>query len=249
MLEEYYKILRAGSAERTFRELAKLGLLEPVSTELHHGAAESLWQSLAALDGYRRRFESTPDTLTNAILLGSLIGPLGLIGPDRRSSEGRSKDRPLHSGWRRGSRRAESAGRHRPTGPRLGELPLARRDVERLRQILGLQRRLRDLTASPRARRALSHRSIFRDALTWLDIHGGAPDIVEQWKVLLAETDTTGRGRRRGSPARGDRATPATAAETPALSAYDTMRSGGRVGQVERVGGTRTGPTRLTCPT
>ena len=29
---------------------------------------------------------------------------------------------------------------------RLGMLPLARRDLERLRQMLGLQRRLRDLT-------------------------------------------------------------------------------------------------------
>ena len=70
-------------------------------------------------------------------------------------------------------------------------MPLARRDVERLRQILGLQRRLRDLTASPRARRALSHRSIFREALTWLDIHGAVPDIVEQWKVLFADTDAS----------------------------------------------------------
>ena len=34
-------------------------------------------------------------------------------------------------------------------GPRLGELPLARRDIERLRLIVSLQRRLRDLTASP----------------------------------------------------------------------------------------------------
>jgi len=175
LLEEYYKILRAGSAERTFRQLAKLGLLEPVSAELHHGAAEALWQSLGALDGYRRRFESMPDTLTNAILLGRLIGPLGLVGPrahDRSSSEGANRRDRLRAG-----------------GPRLGELPLARRDVERLRQILGVQRRLRDVTASPRARKALTHRSIFREALTWLDIHGAVPDVVEQWRVLLADSD------------------------------------------------------------
>ncbi len=194
LLEEYYKILRAGSAERTFRQLAKLGLLEPVSAELHHGAAEALWQSLGALDGYRRRFESMPDTLTNAILLGSLIGPLGLVGPrahDGRSSssEGASPDQGAagHGSQAAANRRD----RLRPSGPRLGELPLARRDVERLRQILGLQRRLRDLTASPRARKALTHRSIFREALTWLDIHGAVPEIVEQWRVLLADTDTS----------------------------------------------------------
>ena len=58
--------------------LAEVGLLEPISAELHRGANEPLWRSLAALDAYRRRFESTPDTLTNAILLGSLLVPLGL---------------------------------------------------------------------------------------------------------------------------------------------------------------------------
>src|SRR5207344_900796 len=79
LLEEYYKILRAGASDRTFRELARLGLLEPISQELHRGAAESLWQSLAELDAYRRQFDSMPDTLTNAILLGSLIVPLGLM--------------------------------------------------------------------------------------------------------------------------------------------------------------------------
>jgi poly(A) polymerase len=191
LLEEYYKILRAGSAERTFRQLAKLGLLEPVSAELHHGAAEALWQSLGALDGYRRRFESMPDTLTNPILLGSLIGPLGLVGPrahDSRSSRevaSANEGAAGHSAHAAANRRD----RFRPSGPRLGELPLARRDVERLRQILGLQRRLRDLTASPRVRKALTHRSIFHEALTWLDIHGAVPDVVEQWRLLLADTD------------------------------------------------------------
>src|SRR6185295_11583166 len=76
-------------------------------------------------------------------------------------------------------------------GLRLGELPLARRDVERLRQILGLQRRLRELDANPRNKRALAHRSIFREALTWLEIHGGDPEIVEGWKAVLAEVDVT----------------------------------------------------------
>src|SRR5712672_3480243 len=42
LLEEYYKILRAGSAEKAFRQLAEVGLFEPISSELHHGAAEPL---------------------------------------------------------------------------------------------------------------------------------------------------------------------------------------------------------------
>ena len=207
LLEEYYKILRGGSSERTFRELAKLGLIEPVSAELHHGAAESLWQSLNALDDYRRRFESAPDTLTNAILLGSLIAPLGLAPGQGRSPEGRSSqenrpdDRPPRDG----------AG---PTGPRLGDLPLARRDIERLRQILALQRRLRDFTASPRAKRGVSNRTIFREALTWLEIHGGVPEAIDQWKAWLADTDASGvppgeaSGEVTGDDIRSELATP-----------------------------------------
>jgi poly(A) polymerase len=164
MLEEYYKILRAGSAERAFRQLAEVGLLEPTAPELHKGAAESLWKSLAAVDAYRRRFESTPETLTNAILMGTLLAPLGVsINPGRDAAP-----------------------------PRLGALPLARRDVERLRQIWGLQRRLRDLGANPRAQRALAHRHIFREALTWLEIHGNAPELVEHWKVITPEAPATG---------------------------------------------------------
>jgi poly(A) polymerase len=188
LLEEYYKILRAGSAEKAFRGLAEVGLLQPISTELHHGASDALWQSLAALDTYRRRFESTPEALSNAILLGTLLVPLGIsLHPPRGSNaEARAaaSDGEPASGSR-GDRRPR-----RVPGPRLGDLPLARRDVERLRQVVGLQRRVRDLTASPRAQRALAHRTIFREALTWLEVHGGAPELVEHWKMILAEERT-----------------------------------------------------------
>src|SRR6266567_187044 len=45
LLEEYYKILRAGAAEAAFRGLADVGLLESISSELHRGAADPLWRS------------------------------------------------------------------------------------------------------------------------------------------------------------------------------------------------------------
>src|SRR5688572_28026978 len=77
LLEEYYKILRSGYSERIFRGLAEAGLLEPISAELHRSAGEPLWRSLAALDAYRARFQSAPETLTNAVLLGSLLVPGG----------------------------------------------------------------------------------------------------------------------------------------------------------------------------
>jgi len=197
LLEEYYKILRAGSSEKAFRGLAEVGLLQPISSELHHGAAEPLWQALASLDTFRRRFDSTPDTLSNGILLGTLLVPLGIsLNPPRGAGSERAAssaedanadaaiDGELHR--RRSDRRPR-----RPPGPRLGELPLARRDIERLRLIVGLQRRLRDVTASPRAQRALVHRGVFREALTWLEIHGDAPELVEHWRGLLSEAGGT----------------------------------------------------------
>ncbi len=172
LLEEYYKILRSGAAEKTFRALAAVGLLEPISTELQEGAAEPLWRSLAELDAYRARFASIPDTLSNAVLLGAMLVPLGLApGAPRGAARPRGED-------------GEAKAEREVPGPRLGALPLARRDVERLGHLLGLQRRLRDTGASPRGQRGLVHRSMFRDALTWLEIHGGAPDLVEHWTAL-----------------------------------------------------------------
>jgi poly(A) polymerase len=158
LLEEYYKILRAGSAEKTFRGLADAGLLEPISEELHRGATEALWRSLAAVDAYRQKFAAAPETLTNPVLLGSFLVPLGLSPQLGRPAYVESE-----------------SGKKRPAIPRMGSLPL------------GLQRRLRDLGASVRAQRALTHRGIFRDGLTWLEIHGETPDLVEHWITVLAE--------------------------------------------------------------
>jgi poly(A) polymerase len=186
LLEEYYKILRAGSSEKAFRGLAEVGLLEPTSTELHRGAKDPLWGSLAALDAYRRRFEATPDTLTNAILMGTLLVPLGIALHSGRADDRSSRGAALEDDDTEDA--VETPRRKRILGPRLGDLPLARRDVERLRQIVGLQRRIHDLSASPRAQRALAHRHIFREALTWLEIHGGAPEVVEHWKAIVAES-------------------------------------------------------------
>ena len=64
-------------------------------------------------------------------------------------------------------------------------LPIARGDTERLRQILSLQSRIADLEMSPRAKRALMHRGPFEDALTWFEIHGQAPAVLEHWKGFI----------------------------------------------------------------
>src|SRR5689334_17694671 len=85
MIEEYYKILRSGYAEATFRGLAEHRLLDPVTPEIQRGAKnQALWDSLAALDAYRRKFDTAPATLRNPVLLGTLLLPLGLMPRQER---------------------------------------------------------------------------------------------------------------------------------------------------------------------
>jgi hypothetical protein len=191
-MEELYKLLRSGAAESAFRMLAERRLLEPMAPELQEGAGERLWASLAAVDAYRKRFEDIPETLTNSILLGTLLIPLGhtlrSLSPPPMPDVETSPPADGEEGEQRGPRR----GFERRKEPRLsmGMLPLARRDVERLRQILGLQRRLTDMALSPRARRGLMHRAPFREALTWLEIHGQAPDVLEHWRGFIEAAAT-----------------------------------------------------------
>jgi len=84
LAEEYYKILRSGAAERTFRDLHRVGLLEPLSEVLQAHAGGALWASLARLDAYRLRAEAPSAALTSGVLLGSLIVPLGFSRPGGR---------------------------------------------------------------------------------------------------------------------------------------------------------------------
>jgi poly(A) polymerase len=159
LMEEFYKILRSGHAEEAFRQLRATGLMKAITSELA-GAPDALWTSVAALDRYRSRFTTAPETLTNAILAGTLLQPLGLLRRQRFSADALE-------------RRIE-----------LGMLPVPRRDVERLRQIVAIQPRLLDVQAPVRAQRSLLHRSVLDEALTWLDVHGDRPDVVAHWREL-----------------------------------------------------------------
>ena len=192
MIEEYYKILRSGYAEVTFRALAEHRLLEPVTPEIQRGAKnQALWDGLAALDAYRRKFESAPATLRNPILLGSMLIPLGLMPRgERRPFEPEEPVEPDQDEDNAGNLiapRAKPKFRRPPKEPivKIGMLPIARGDTERLRQMLSLQARIADLEMSPRAKRALMHRGPFEDSLTWFEIHGNAPAVLEHWKGFI----------------------------------------------------------------
>ena len=168
LIEEFYKLLRTGSAEDAFRMMSERKLLEPLSPELQTGATDRLWHSLAALDSYRRLSADAPPALTNPILLGSLLVPL-------EHSVLTTRPAPVREG---------ELLREPPL--MLGMLPLARRDVERLRHLLALQRRMLDPDLSPRTQRGLLHRAAFPDALTWLEVHGDDPEALERWQTLAA---------------------------------------------------------------
>ena len=69
---------------------------------------------------------------------------------------------------------------------------------------------------SPRAKRALMHRGPFEDALTWFEIHGNAPAVLEHWKGFieaLGDEAASAGGRRRAG--RGRRRPTAPAQERP----------------------------------
>jgi poly(A) polymerase len=212
MLEEYFKILRSGSSARIFRRLSDVGLLQHISPELVD-APDTIWRSLDELDEYRSRFTSAPDTLTNPILIGTLLVPLGMmVRRRRRHDEGEEEAAAAPAG---------AAARRRPPKPprlSLGMLPIARGDVEHLRHILTLQSRLAELPSSPRVQRAIMHRPTFAEAMTWMDIHGDYPEAVQHWQGARAEAGEEivaqpRPRRRRRRRRRGEQRPPRTAAE------------------------------------
>jgi len=219
LIEEYYKVLRSGAAEKTFRMLAQHGLLQQITPELqHHSAGDTLWNALAELDRYRQRFDTIPEGLTNPILLGTLLVPLGLMpraneaerlssadavdrgdpgDADEADGDGDESD-ANPPGARHGRFRRSRRGPKEPP-LRIGMLPVARRDTERLRQILSVQRRLMDLESSPRAKRALMHRGPFQEALVWLEIHGRSPEALEHWRGFIEAAGSVPSGEDRPS--------------------------------------------------
>ena len=163
MIEELYKILRSGFATPTLRSLSAHGLLSPIAPEIEHRKTGSLWRSLKALDLYRKKSGFIAENLTNPILLGSLTQPV----------------QPLDLSHRRRDSK-------HPIDIKLGRLPVARRDIERLRQTLQIQPRLQNANIGVTSQRAVMHRRAFEEAITWLEIHGDDLESLGKWKSFVA---------------------------------------------------------------
>ena len=204
LLEEFYKILRQGASRRTFELLHEVGLLSYLLPEAERAIAlggEPLLGSLARLDGYRNAGLAAPEDLSNAVLLGTLLVPLGV--PLRRvAAPGRGRGRHDEEAKEEpaidvraemdtlgdGEAEAEAEPEEPQTrGPSSSlSLPYARRDVDRLRLVLLAQRRLREVHRSPGVKHVLAGRGYFDDALRWLEIHGGVEgqELAAHWRSL-----------------------------------------------------------------
>jgi poly(A) polymerase len=206
ILEEVYKILRQGAARETFVQLHDVGLLAyllPEADNAMNADPEPLLASLGRLDSYRNSAVAAVEALTNALLMGSVLVPLGV--PLRRAPAAR----PLASA------EAGEGAEGEPAPPAddlaaeieaLGEieeppppgpvaplsLPFARRDLDRLRLVLIAQRRLQELQRSIHVRRILASRHYFPEALLWTEIHGGEEGrtLAMRWRNLEAEEQT-----------------------------------------------------------
>jgi poly(A) polymerase len=229
VLEELYKILRQGRSQRTFEMLHAHGLLAYLLPEADRAIAErapALAGSLARLDAHRQAGLATPEQLTNAILMGSLLVPLGVplrrvavvnrrgetpVEPAPEAAEPAEAEVPQEQ---LAAEIAELGAEEEPEPPGAPEaqppllLPFARRDLERLRLLLLAQRRLREADGPLAARQSIASKSYFEDAVRWLEIHGG-PDGRElgaRWRELAALPVPAGETTAHAAPPTGPEA-------------------------------------------
>ena len=202
ILDELYKVLRQGASRKTFQMLHELGLLAyllPEAQKAIDGEGERLLGSLSRLDDYRNAGLAAPEDLTNPLLMGTLLVPLGV--PLRRALPPRrgrpqavdAEDTEAEADDLADDLAAEMAALEEiepesgaPGGPVALDLPFARRDLDRLRLILAAQNRLREVHRSPRVKQMLTGRGYLEDALRWMEIHGGiqGQELAAHWRSL-----------------------------------------------------------------
>src|SRR5262249_17721580 len=221
MLDEAYKILRQGASRQTFQMLHEAGLLAYLLPEADQAIAEQgerLLGSLARLDDYRNAGLAAPDELTNALLMGTLLVPLGV--PLRRAvaaaAAARRQEEP-ETAEDRLDVAAEMAALGGDDGDEGGAaermplvLPFARRDLDRLRLVLAAQSRLREVHTSPKVKHLLAGRGYLEEALRWMEIHGGVQgqELAAYWRGLDLEVPAPAANGETAAPAAGDRDAP-----------------------------------------
>jgi len=200
ILDEIYKILRQGESRRTFQLLHDVGLLAYILPEADRAITEQgerLLGSLGRLDDYRNAGLATADELTNPLLLGTLLVPLGLplrrvagAAPRRDDEEPAGPADVIDVAAEMEELGADPEERVLSGAAPLS-MPFAPRDVERLRLILAAQNRLRELHTSPRVKGLLVGKGYLGEALRWMEIHGGVQgqELAAHWRGLELAPD------------------------------------------------------------
>jgi poly(A) polymerase len=197
ILDELYKVLRQGASRKTFQMLHDLGLLAyllPEAEKAIEGEGERLLGSLSRLDDYRNAGLAAPEDLTNPVLMGTLLVPLGVplrrAAPPRRGRPEAGEGAEHEADGDDVAAEMAALGETEPDGdgpgPAALNLPFARRDLDRLRLILVAQNRLREVHRSPRVKQMLAGRGYLEDALRWMEIHGGiqGQELAAHWRSL-----------------------------------------------------------------
>lgn len=203
ILDEFYKILRQGESRRTFQLLHDVGLLAYILPEADRAIAEQgerLLGSLGRLDDYRNAGLATAEELSNPLLLGTLLVPLGLplrraaVHAPRRDDDDAGGPAEVIDVAAEMAELGADPSEERGIGAMPLSLPFARRDVERLRLILAAQNRLRELHTSPRVKGLLIGKGYLEEALRWMEIHGGVQgqELAAHWRGLELAPDAAG---------------------------------------------------------
>jgi poly(A) polymerase len=219
ILDEIYKILRQGASRQTFQLLHDTGLLAYLLPEADQAIAEQgerLLGSLSRLDDYRNAGLAAPDELTNPLLMGTLVVPLGV--PLRRAAaaamprrgaappEPADADDRLDVAAEMAALGEEESDEAPGGGPAALVLPFARRDLDRLRLILAAQSRLREVHTSPKVKHLLAGRGYLEEALRWMEIHGGVQgqELATHWRRLELEPAPAAAASEASAAAEGD---------------------------------------------
>jgi len=218
ILDEIYKILRQGASRQTFQILHDTGLLAYLLPEADQAIAdqgERLLGSLSRLDDYRNAGLAAADELTNPLLMGTLVVPLGVplrravaAAMPRRGAEAEPADPDdrLDVDAEMAALGEEEPDDAPAGGPAALVLPFARRDLDRLRLILAAQSRLREVHTSPKVKHLLAGRGYLEEALRWMEIHGGVQgqELATHWRRLELEPATAGSASEASAAADAD---------------------------------------------
>jgi hypothetical protein len=235
ILEEIYKILRQGRARETFLSLHRHGLLTyllPEAAKAIDEGREAFLASLSRLDAYRNS-GAPMEGLTNPILLGTLLVPLGVplsrlpgAHPRRRpeeKDEEEAETEPVDVAAEAEALGEEVPEDRQPVVNAPLALPYPRRDLDRLRVALLAERRLREVHLSPEVKNVLLGRPYLDEALRWLEIHGGddGPALAAHWRGLERSEGATRRPHEHDHDARphaaeGERSASGGALPSPA---------------------------------